>query len=140
VPGLVLGEEFTIAVWAKPSVIVVGGAVVSGIYTHIIQIGGGSYSPWQVGLFSSETYPQRPTVGRWDFLVVTQTKSGQKSYINANLYGERSLTYSAGQHSIAMIGKRYDAVYFHGTIDDFRFYNKVLTLAEIQSLYGMGGD
>jgi fibronectin type 3 domain-containing protein len=139
----------TVMAWIKPTTLGAGGygrIVEKGIWglklqnTNKVWFGGGNFSTTAVTKESSTGV----TFGVWQHVVATWDGSGASAnvhiYINGvladgattegagALISDSSYTLAIGNH--APTGDRG----FDGTIDDVRIYNRVLTLAEIQSI------
>jgi hypothetical protein len=104
----------------------------------------GSYNignnPTQSASQSCSCYP--PNV--WSFVVVTRDTSYIKMYINGILVTVQTMSKINGQNAnygsggyAAILGGRSDLQvdkFYTGKIDDFRFYNRILTVNEILEL------
>jgi len=114
---------YSIAVWAKPSSILAGAGVVSGL-----QIGGPP-NPWQ---FQNTFEPTvSAVVGEWDFLVGVQNETHQNLYVNGNLVSFEAGTSSLGGSFIIGTGNAG----FSGVIDEVLVFNRALSAEEISALY-----
>ena len=83
--------------------------------------------------------------GNWYHLVVNYSDVGLRIYIDNNLIHTHSTTNSQpiyhnpdGGYSIGKDGNHWTD-YFEGSIDDFRIYNRALSVAEIEALYELDG-
>ena len=84
------------------------------------------------------------TLGEWTHVAATSSNGEKKLYINGELAGESTATMPPNTVQVLRIGggaTEGDGNYFfEGTIDDVRFYNHVLTDADIQaSMLNQGG-
>ena len=80
-----------------------------------------------------------PSVNSWDNLVLTYDGSTQEGFINgtkrfSSNIGAIGNTFSGSE----VLGRVDSSRVFEGSIDDYRVYDRVLTDAEIQSLYAVG--
>ena len=84
--------------------------------------------------------------GNWYHLVVNYSDVGLRVYIdNSLIYAYSSMNSQPiyhnpdGGYSIGKDGNHWTD-YFEGSIDDFRIYNRALSIEEIQTLYELGED
>jgi Ricin-type beta-trefoil lectin domain/Concanavalin A-like lectin/glucanases superfamily len=96
------------------------------------------------GGLGAGVYVQEPvTAGAWIHYVITISTSGDREdfYKNgvwkdtAPFQNSAYLVHPQNGTAPVRIGTRDLASYFQGAIDDIRFYNRVLTAAEVQELY-----
>ena len=79
-------------------------------------------------------------LGRWVHVVSVIDSVGSKTYMDGRLAASVSGSVNFGVTNTRplYIGKYSDYWYpLNGTLDDLRIYNRALSLAEVQSLYGM---
>lgn len=87
------------------------------------------------------------TVGEWNYVATTYDKNAGgtdevKHYVNGIQVGTSDYSISMGTNSDSWdIGFEDNANrYFNGTIDELRFYNRVLSAQEIKDLYNKGAN
>ncbi len=121
---------YTLSVWAKPTSIVVGAAIINnGTATNSWLQEGGS-GAWQFDSAANGAYAATP--GVWTYLAAVQNATTQLLYVNGVLVANATSTSSM---SIAYIGKRGDGVYFNGSIDNVLIFNRTLSPQEIKDIY-----
>lgn len=77
----------------------------------------------------------------WSHWVYVSSPSGKVIYRNATSLASQAGTATFNSTGLTYIlGARSGASYFNGTIDDFRIYNRALSLTEIQTLYSAGAQ
>ncbi|MBI4449270.1 LamG domain-containing protein [Candidatus Woesearchaeota archaeon] len=96
-----------------------------------------------------------PPINNWSHIFVTHTPGTQGTrvlYINGKAAATDQTTYCASnehirfgfptndawQHYTVSTGGKYEWHYFHGSLDDIRFYNRQLTPEEVATLYRFG--
>ena len=84
------------------------------------------------------------SLNEWHHLVCIWGEEGSRLYLDNELQGKTDLTYYDNSSTINMgigcyNGHHPRAHYFHGTIDEFRIYNRALSYSEIQELYYENG-
>ena len=142
------GQAFTISVWAK------GEPLDGDTWAYIARRGSGSgvgAALWIIAIYSNEYVMAvdgrwgngytgvAPSVNSWDNLVLTYDGSTQEGFINgtkrfSSNIGAIGNTFSGSE----VLGRVDSSRVFEGSIDDYRVYDRVLTDAEIQSLYAVG--
>jgi hypothetical protein len=153
------------SVWIKPTGIPVGqdssqtifkkrphsnDTVVGGVALSVYQSGPGSpnYLRAQVGYDPSYNQLAASTTplinNKWYHVVLTYTSSTIYIYLNGNLEAQmartRVITWPEALGVLIGTGRTATTpVAFKGTMDEFRMYNRTLTVAEIQTLYKAGG-
>jgi hypothetical protein len=103
----------------------------------------GNEGTYAIGFYDIITFSTTATVGVWTHVCVTYDGSAIKGYIN----GQLVQTISASNWNLSGIPLTFAKAvstypaekFFQGSMDDFRFYNRVLSDAEIQVLYHEGG-
>ncbi len=78
------------------------------------------------------------SLNEWHHAVILRTGSNLKSYIDGVADGTGTSSRDIDAIDVGTtitLGENNDAVDFEGKLDDFRLYNRSLTLAEIQALY-----
>lgn len=131
-------SEMTIMFWMKPFDLWDDDRIVSGLdgttnsfslryYSAGIQI----WSPWR---YMTSFIPDP---SKWYFIAITINNNGSaKGYFNGVLHYEHTISYSGSTHW--GIGRKFLHSYgndFHGTLDEFSIYNRVLTSEEIQAAF-----
>jgi len=154
-------SDYSISVWVKRS----SSGVQSSTHQVFIgkQLDGNPYRGWffrfetnNLVNFSS-SYDAYPWIGNgyvettnpffntdWDNYIGVLNGQDQlmKLYVNGQLNNSSSgsNTYNIDNASDLFIGRKLNGEYFPGQIDDIRIYNRALTEAEIQELYGGGEE
>lgn len=144
--------EITASIWIKPTV-----AANNAIFTaqpddtanrfnvHLPYTGGGIY--WDFGNISttgrtsSANGFQASWYNNWSLFTFTSGAStGQKIYRNGAviLSTATSSTFTRGTKTLDIGFHLANNVYWSGSMDDFRIYDRVLTQQEILSLYNAG--
>jgi len=144
-------DDFAIAFWVKTTQAVtarIGGdralnAPSAGV--ELILVSGQIRLLGDVGDTSAQT--QSSTVintGDWFFVVAQYNTAQLEVYVNGVLEDSDPLSGNLGlSPSNWQLGRTpINATYFGGTLDNFQYFNRDLTLAEIQALYaeGVGTD
>lgn len=144
--------DISLEAWAKPAALNgIGGAVVhkgdaSGytVYQYRLSVTGGNV--WRGSVFIGNsaytvTDTGRPSVGRWDYLVMTRSGSMLTFYVNgvavASTAATGALNTSSGILAIARTGS-YAGDYFNGAIDEAAVYNTALSSARVLAHYNAG--
>ena len=144
IPGFSIAGSFTIEVWCKTTSL--SGVIVVGKY------GGGSYDFW-VGVFSSRFYfsisisgskaePITATISTNTWYHVTAVYNASALTASIYLNGTLSQTLSGtfafqnppGNYAVGAFGQD-GSYYWPGNIPIHRYYNRVLTAAEIAQNY-----
>ncbi len=82
------------------------------------------------------------TENKWHHFTVTSDGTSRSLYIDGELKetdtrsGDFGINASAGEWDHLLIG--YGAPYLFGSVDEFRIYNRALTVSEIEKLYAEG--
>jgi len=153
--GFEKGESFTVSLWVE-----IRGTNPSNNYTNVIldkEVDSDKHE-FRVCLSSvySEPYDlscclNSTSVGaslnsnKWYHLILTTDNDETQSWLNGNLNqtvvtnnlimnGDQPIYIGSGTYYNSMLD-----LYFYGSIDDIRIYNRVLTESEIDSLYHEGG-
>lgn len=87
---------------------------------------GGSYNDSNTALPDNE----------WSFVGISVTAGSGTFYLNGNPDGTKT---GISSHNYVDIGWNVGGEYFHGKIDELRFYGRALSQSEMQSLYQQGG-
>nr|WP_294897300.1 LamG domain-containing protein [uncultured Pedobacter sp.] len=100
----------------------------------------GGYNKYYPSFFKSTQ--KNLEAKKWYFVIATRSNTKVSLYIDCNLVAEMSSTetvlpsYSPNQ-VIAKLGGRYDGTFpLKGKIDEFRIYDRALTLSDISKLCG----
>ena len=84
-------------------------------------------------------FPFSPAPGQWYHLAVTREGSEWTFYTNGAVIGNASVTITVPSMTAPLtIGDSEGLSYFSGLLDEVSIYNRALSAAEIQSLYGAG--
>ena len=144
-------QSFTISAWVKPEIIQNYTLIWSYDYTshvspyysqHIRTENGKFYFGWNNGVsIQSIVTSNIASVNNWHYLVVIYTSGSQKIYVNskeeANRIATDTITY---YNQPVWIGKSNFGTTKQVVIDDVRFYNAVLSSAQIKKQYVAGLD
>lgn len=133
-------SEMTIMFWMKPHDLWDDDRILSGLdgttssfSLRYISAGIQIWSPWRYMVSFI------PDPSKWYFIVITINSNGRaKGYFNGVLHYEHTISYSNSTHW--GIGRKFLHTYgndFHGTLDEFSIYNRVLSPEEIQSEYSL---
>ena len=142
-------EAFTVSVWAnvEPD----SGGLRSAITSrdgspprgYIIYAGGNGNWQFVIGTGSGWSTADGSAVekGEWTHVAATYVPGEQKLYINGELAGEASGTISLNTDKYLSIGAGgtnwpQGHYFFPGLIDDIRIYDRVLTIDELNRLWG----
>ncbi len=147
--------EFTYSLWASLSSLLLDGG--TSILLSTGSSGGDQHIQYNnnyagfIGWFfggyntNSNSYDLNqgylPDLNQWYLLSVTRSENKVKFYINGILVKSDStytpiLPYYGTGEPQTIIGSRFDLTLpFNGKIDEVRIYNRVLSIAEIDSLY-----
>jgi hypothetical protein len=154
-----------VSVWIKPTGVPVGqdssqtifkkrphsnDNVIGGVALSIYQAGptSSNYLRVQVGndtVYDQLTASTTPLVNnKWYHVVLTYTSTTIYIYLNGNLEAQmartRVITWPTALGVYIGTGKTAtNPAAFKGTMDEFRMYNRTLSVTEIQSLYRAGG-
>jgi hypothetical protein len=79
-----------------------------------------------------------PMNNNWHLLVVTMDGTYTRFYVDGNFVGNKLIQVNAGL-SITnyYLGYNGGSIFWFGSMDDFRLYNRVLTSGEIQTLFNL---
>lgn len=79
---------------------------------------------------------------KWSYISVIKTTTALKLFINCKLEGSIPYTLSNTINSsiLRLFSLRTSIYRLNGNIDDFRYYNKILTTPEIKALYRLRPD
>jgi hypothetical protein len=133
-----------LAAWVKVSVL-------NSAYHFILTYGDGSVgatpsimvssgNKWRVSVKGTDldaTSPL-PQAGEWTYIVGTCDGTNLRLYVNGVLSAGPSAVTNAPNTASARIGTSVDNLFFSGSIDEARIYNRALTASEIASLYNFG--
>ena len=155
--NLNITEKITIEVWIKPKPnqeycwdLVKGNYGVAGkVESHESslnwswQLRYGSPDSCCLGFQFNETgggskwvtVKQNLAVGQWHHIVGTYDGSSIKCYLNGKETDSNTLAEITGYENKLLIGNEGWANYFNGAIDEFKIYNRALSLGEIQKHY-----
>lgn len=158
-PALNNAGSFTMEAWLKPAAVpAAAGFFCAASSMHVadpragwLLYQGDDATGWtfrtynQAGTNFAVNLTSGPgiTAGNWYHVVATwdNTAGVGKLYVNGNLVGTSAagLTYVANADSQFTLGSRSDNGFgWQGSIDEPAYYNKVLSLAEVQSHYNNG--
>lgn len=133
---------FTLSVWVKAN------SATPPVFASVFASSGsgGSYSTFQIDTNGSGTwrvnsnfqYSMCAVTTDWQMLTITRTGSTLKTYCNGAITNTHTMdsTTEGGSVIVLQLGtNRARNTYLAGRVDDFRFYSRVLSDAEIASLY-----
>jgi hypothetical protein len=103
-------------------------------YEFIINNDGSIYCGYSgIGYFKA-TNPNVVTYGSWHYIALTFSGSTNNLYVNGVIPGlvTNSALMSFSSTFMSIAGCHNGAYSYKGYLDDFRVYNRVLSLAEIQ--------
>lgn len=158
IPGANLyNENFTYSIWYKASELPSngnayyfiafgsGGAdhnlLLANYYGTSYGICGGSYNdPNNIHPHTLVVPGNEPSIGTWNFIVLTRDNENLKLYVNSKLLKTTSVNgtkpkYARNLTDALTIGSRAGQFFAKGVIDDVRIYNRALSENEITSLY-----
>src|SRR5262249_16760118 len=107
---------------------------VAGVWTLNIFNGGGAST------FVSDFTTGPLVANTWYYLVITDDLNAMRFYVNGVLVGtalQANTRFMPNTAGPTVLGQRSDNAFdpFDGTIDDVAFYNKALSLGQIQAHY-----
>jgi len=122
------------------------GATPGSIYMEMLNTGtgpmvGASVTPGTGNAFTGAVNQVSGTTSfnQWHHIVQTVTTTNMSLYVNGALASSLAGTYDLTRATIApTVG--YGRAQFIGSIDDVRFYNRALSLSDVQSLYSAGAQ
>jgi len=141
---------YSVSVWVKPET---GGDAVKEIYED-----AGPLHFFRIRLINQElrvqvydgvdntdkaTSDNTVVYNQWNHVVYTDNVGTAKMYVNG-VQDSASFNYTAPTSSMSLTASRLGTFfvsldYFKGAMDDLRLYNRVLSAAEVQQLYALGG-
>lgn len=134
----VILPTFTYTAWVKPNSLS-GRMEISNIHGNLFNIQAGLASVYISGV--SSVYFQSPKVlipNAWNFVATTWDGSTLSVSVNGVSTSTPFSGSAAGSSGVSTIGAQsYGALgsYFNGAIDEYRVYNRALSVKEIQDLY-----
>jgi len=138
-----LNNETTITAWIYPKDN--AEAIVSKSYKNYeVLISAGKLKAYFGNVVGYNEYDSgyTPTKEVWTYIAVNVNGTHVNFFVNGNL--ETSLTQLKSLNTTdttdLTIGSRGSAVYFNGTIDDVKIYNRSLTNTEVINEYGQNGS
>jgi hypothetical protein len=152
------GSAFSLAAWVRGSLsaqqsanpcIVCKGAGDTGAQ-YAIDVHGGAFRFYSYDMNGEMTPVQSSVVlsGRWQHVVATYDTNSMYLYVDGQLAASakplRSIPVLPTTHEVS-IGSRESmegwgySLPFQGVIDDVRFYGRVISAADVQSLYAAAG-
>lgn len=146
-----IGNDFSISVWIKtnqlspsPFSAITNGSSATNPYSYTLyQYPNGAINFQDSHSSGSALVTANNIItstSSWYHIVVTKVGTARKIYVNGALIAsDNAGTSTVAQPSGIMIGKYYNQSVtpytFNGLIDQLRFFNKELTLTEVQKLY-----
>jgi hypothetical protein len=140
--SIALSNNFSISTWIRPETFRPYAGIASKYHTvgsagFTFRLNGSSpYNKISFAGISELESNSSLTANTWYHVVVVCDSGLGKIYINGSLDTSGSLSMSSTTNDLA-IGVDYltSPRYFNGQIDDMRIYNRVLSAAEVRSLY-----
>ncbi len=80
----------------------------------------------------------QPLINEWVMVTITHSGTAANSYRNGVLMDSWTTNAGSVDFANAMIGAEGTTYYFNGVIDEFRLYDRVLSVSEMQALYNQG--
>jgi len=143
--SLDLTDNFTIAAWIKPTSFSWLGGIVGKYHTYPANsywLRLGSVYPYNKVSFGGKTILNSSSTlnaNQWYFIVAMSDSGIGKIYINGNLDASSAVSISSSSDPVCIGADYLDAPrYFDGVIDNVMIFNKVLSQAEIDTLYNGG--
>ena len=142
---------FTVAVWALPAAgnglsSLVGKPLDTTTYRNVLSVtfnGGDNSLAFETTIAGlTDAFPVNPTdavlvPGAWHHIAASWDGAERRLYLDGALVGAGVGTFADSDLAVA-IGADLDqgspAIFFHGTLDEIRFYDRALALAEITAL------
>ena len=143
--------DITLSVWVKTTT--------TGTFMILNKTSGAGTNGYEIYLNDGGTTPGQPTFrinsvsstngvtssvtvndGRWHIVTGTLSGLNAKIYIDGVLQGSNTITTATLSNSSASfeIGARAGSLFFPGSIDEARVYNRALSAAEVAALYRAG--
>ena len=136
-------DEITLLAWVKFSTLPseLGNAVKILRREHFFEFGVNTANKEYIWLYGDDDAWHYIGAGNtaldknWHMLAVTSDNVTTKIFIDENVDAEYSYSLGLKPTSFAIYIAKFGSIYFNGTIDEVRIYNRALSEEEIKSLY-----
>jgi hypothetical protein len=123
-------STFTFGAWVNVGSVVNNSGILSSTNSVGLQILNNGFQ-----FFNAPASGTTISINTWYYVVGTQDATTQRLYINGSLVSSANTTTSVS--GTYYVGKRYDDVYFNGTVGCIQIYNRALTPAEVSNNYSV---
>ena len=140
--NIVSSSVLTYSLWVKFNVLNSNKAIISmntGLNDRMEKVESGTNNRLQGNAsFSALTPTNSITIGPWYHVALTSDGTITTIYLDGVVGPTTGLTTFTTFSPVLAIGGRDNLLFFNGTIDDVRIYNRALSAAEVTQLYKLG--